>query len=137
MLVAGAFLIACAVAYVHLGGVSALAGHEIDAVAFVGGRLGGSWRTILIATVLISLAAALETTLLYLVRSLYAMGRDGVVPAALGRLGRRTRDPDVALFAVSGGSLAAMLVVGFMPTANEALEIALGGTAVFLASSSW
>ena len=52
--------------------------------------------------------------------------------SALGRLGPRTKDPDLALVVVTAASLAAMLLTGFVPTANEALEIALGGTSVFL-----
>ena len=40
-------------------------------------------------TVLVSLAASLQTTLVYLTRSFYAMGRDGMLPTALGILDRR------------------------------------------------
>jgi len=132
LLVTAAFLIACTIAYVHVGGVRGIAADETDALAFVGGRLGGMWRTLLVVTVLVSLAATLETTLLYLVRSVYAMGRDGVLPSALGRLGARTRDPDIALVAVTGASLLAMAIVGLVPSANDRLTLVLNGSAVFL-----
>ena len=132
LLIAAAFLLGCTVAYLHLGGPAAIAGHEVDVLAFVGGRLGGAWKTTLIATVLVSLAAALETTLLYLVRSMYAMGRDGVLPLRLGALGAKTKDPDAALVVVTVASLAATILAGFVPTANDALDIALGGSSVFL-----
>ena len=132
LLVTAAFLLACTLAYLSFVGPAALGAHETDVLAFVGERLGGWWKTILVATVLISLAASLQTTLLYLVRSLYAMGRDGIVPDALGKLGARTRDPDVALVVVTLAVLAAQVAVGFVPAASAALEIVIGGSAFFL-----
>jgi len=132
LLVTAVFLIACTFAYVHVGGVEGLAGNQTDVLAFVGERLGGVWRTMLVITVLVSLAATLETTLLYLVRSVYAMGRDAVLPSALGSLGARTRDPDVALVVVTVASLLAMAIVGLVPSANDRLALVLNGSAVFL-----
>jgi amino acid transporter len=132
LLVTAVFLIACTGAYVHVAGVQGLAANQTDVLAFVGERLGGSWRILLVITVLVSLAATLETTILYLVRSIYAMGRDGVLPRVLGRLGARTRDPDVALCAVTAASLLAMTIVGLVPSANDRLALALNGSAVFL-----
>jgi amino acid transporter len=132
LLVTAVFLIVCTLAYMHAGGVEGLAANQTDVLAFVGERLGGMWRTLLVVTVLVSLAATLETTLLYLVRSVYAMGRDGVLPGALGALGARTRDPDVALVAVTVASLLAMAIVGLVPSANDRLALVLNGSAVFL-----
>lgn len=132
LLVTAAFLFICAIAYIHIGGVAGISAHQVDVLAFVGDRLGSVWRTVLIATVLVSLTAALETTLLYLVRSVYAMGRDGVLPRSLGRLGAKTHDPDVALVAVTVASLLAMILVGLVPTASAGLTLVLNGTAVFL-----
>ncbi len=132
LLVTAIFLILCTLAYMHVGGVQGLAANQTDVLAFVGTRLGGMWRTMLVVTVLVSLAATLETTLLYLVRSVYAMGRDGVLPSALGALGARTRDPDVALVVVTIASLVAMAIVGLVPSANDRLALVLNGSAVFL-----
>jgi amino acid transporter len=125
LLVTAVFLIACTGAYVHVAGVQGLAANQTDVLAFVGERLGGFWRILLVITVLVSLAATLETTILYLVRSIYAMGRDGVLPRALGRL-------DVALYAVTVASLLAVAIVGLVPSANDRLALALNGSAVFL-----
>ncbi|MBV8424126.1 MAG: APC family permease [Candidatus Eremiobacteraeota bacterium] len=125
LLVTAAFLFVCTVAYLHAGGVAGIAAHQVDALAFVGTQLGGIWHLLLIATVLVSLTATLETTLLYLVRSVYAMGRDGVLPFALGRL-------DMALAGVCAAALAAMVLVGLVPTANAGLQLVLNGSAVFL-----
>jgi amino acid transporter len=132
LLVTAVFLIVCTLAYMHAGGVQGLAANQTDVLAFVGERLGGMWRTLLVITVLVSLAATLETTLLYLVRSVYAMGRDGVLPGALGALGARTRDPDIALIVVTIASLVAMAIVGLVPSANDRLALVLNGSAVFL-----
>lgn len=132
LLVTAAFLFVCTLAYLHAGGIAGIAAHQDDALAFVGTQMGGVWHTLLIVTVLVSLTATLETTLLYLVRSVYAMGRDGVLPVALGKLGGGTRDPDVALVAVSTAALAAMVLVGLVPTANAGLALVLNGSAVFL-----
>ena len=132
LLVTAAVLLACTLAYVRLGGIDGIATHQLDVLAFVGERLGPVWRPVLIVTVLISLTAALEATLLYLVRSAYAMGRDGMLPRALGRLAARTGDPDVALGAVTLAVIAATVVVGFVPSANAGLALVLNGTAIFL-----
>jgi amino acid transporter len=132
LLVTAVFLFACSAAYLHAGGIAGLSSHQLDALAFVGTQLGGIWRTLLVITVLVSLTASLETTLLYLVRSVYAMGRDGVLPAALGRLGERTRDPDVSLVVVTIASLLALLLVALVPSASAGLSLVLDGTAVFL-----
>ena len=54
LLVTAAFLLACTLAYLRLGGAGAIAGHEVDVLAFVGERLGGIFgRRFLIATVLV------------------------------------------------------------------------------------
>ncbi|MBV8074016.1 MAG: APC family permease [Candidatus Eremiobacteraeota bacterium] len=132
LLVTAATLLACTLAYLRLGGIEAIGAHQVDVLAFVGDRLGPIWKAALIVTVLISLTAALEATLLYLVRSVYAMGRDSLLPRALGRLGARTRDPDVALAAVTLAVLAATALVGFVPSANAGLALVLNGTAIFL-----
>ena len=132
LLVTAAFLFVCSAAYLHVAGIGGLASHQVDALAFTGERLGGVWRVLLVITVLVSLTASLETTLLYLVRSVYAMGRDGVLPSSLGRLGSATDDPDVALIVVTCASLLAMVLVGFVPSANAALSLVLSGTSVFL-----
>lgn len=64
----------------------------------VGGKL-------LVAAVLLSTVATLETTLLQVTRSLFAMGRDRTLPAALGLVHRRWNTPWVAIAAVGGAAL--------------------------------
>ncbi|KAA6218468.1 APC family permease [Streptomyces filamentosus] len=65
----------------------------------VGGKL-------LVVAVILSTVATLETTLLQVTRSLFAMGRDRTLPAALGRVHRRWNTPWVAVAAVGAAALA-------------------------------
>ncbi|WP_137988339.1 APC family permease [Streptomyces vilmorinianum] len=64
----------------------------------VGGKL-------LIVAVLLSTVATLETTLIQVTRSLFAMGRDRTLPAALGTVHRRWNTPWVAIAAVGAAAL--------------------------------
>ncbi|WP_314615550.1 APC family permease [Streptomyces stackebrandtii] len=64
----------------------------------VGGKL-------LVVAVVLSTVATLETTLLQVTRSLFAMGRDRTLPAALGTVHRRWNTPWVAIATVGGAAL--------------------------------
>ncbi|MBD0708979.1 APC family permease [Streptomyces sp. CBMA291] len=64
----------------------------------VGGKL-------LVVAVLLSTVATLETTLLQVTRSLFAMGRDRTLPAALGAVHRRWNTPWVAVLTVGAAAL--------------------------------
>ena len=80
----------CMSAFLRIGTLDGFAAHEDDAMAYVGEAIGGgAWRVAITATVLVSLAASLQTTLIYLTRSFFAMGRDGVLPGRFGTLDRR------------------------------------------------
>ena len=75
--------------------------------------------------------ASLQTTIVYLSRSVYAMGRDGVLPGGLGRLDRR-ETPTASIIAVAAVVLAFTLATGFSKSARDAYAIVLSGSAVFL-----
>ncbi len=80
----------CMTAFLRVGTLDGFAAHEGDALAYVGDAIGGgAWRIAITVTVLVSLAASLQTTLVYLSRSFYAMGRDGVLPERFGTLDLR------------------------------------------------
>src|SRR5260370_40462814 len=101
-------------------------------MTYVAERLGGgAWRIAIVATVLVSTSSALWTTILYLSRSVYAMGRDGLLPRGIGTLDRRN-EPFWSLAAIAILVTAAELATGFSPTAHEQLELVLNITAVFL-----
>jgi len=119
-------------AYLHVGSVAGFTAHQTDAMAYVATRLGGGvWTVTLVATVLVSTAATMWTTLLYLSRSVYAMGREGVLPAAMGTLDRRGV-PANALVAIFAGVAAFTLLTGFWPSAASVLNLVLNATSVFL-----
>jgi amino acid transporter len=126
-----AVLLAAIFAFSRVGSAAGFADHADDALAYIGELLGGPWRPVLGVTVLVSLAASLQTTLVYLSRSLFAMGRDGLLPRAIGGLDRRA-EPAAAIALITGLSLAFCLVAGVSPTANAAFTFALQGTSWFL-----
>jgi len=132
LLVTTVVLVGCMVAYLHLGTPQGFAQHQSDAMAYVGDLLGGgAWRIAIVATVLVSTCSALWTTVLYLSRSVYAMGRDGLLPRALGRLDGRS-EPLWALGAVAVLVTLCELLTGFSKTAADQLDLVLNVSAVFL-----
>jgi amino acid transporter len=81
--------------------------------------------------VLVSLAASLQTTLIYLSRSIFAMGRSGLMPAAFGALDRRDQ-PALAVGALTAIGMAGTLASGTWPTIRAAFDFILNGTSFFL-----
>jgi amino acid transporter len=132
LLITAAILAAAMAAYLHLGSASGFAANQADAMRYVADLLGdGVWRPVIVVTVLVSTSSTLWTTILYLSRSVFAMGRDGVLHRALGRLDRRS-EPLWALAAVAVLVTACELVTGFSPTAADALTSVLNASSVFL-----
>jgi amino acid transporter len=131
LLLTGAVLLAAIAAFARVGSMAGFAAHDDDALSYVGDLLGGAWRPVLGVTVLVSLAAALQTTLIYLTRSIYAMGRDGVLPRVLGTLDRRA-EPAAAIVLIAVLSVVFSLIAGLSPTAKQGFDIALAGTSWFL-----
>jgi len=126
-----AVLLLAIAAFERVGSAAGFAAHDNDALSYVGQLLGGSWPVVLQVTVLVSLAAALQTTLVYLTRSVYAMGRDGVLPRALGALDRRA-EPAAAIAFIALLSVVFALSSGLSPRAKAAYDFALQGTSWFL-----
>jgi amino acid transporter len=124
-------LLAATWAFARIGSAAEFAKHDTDGLAYIGGLLGGWWRPVLDLTLLASLAAALQTTLVYLTRSIYAMGRDGLLARRLGALDRRG-EPAAAIVLITGLSLAAALATGFSPSAKAGFDFARDGTLWFL-----
>jgi len=125
-------LVLCMTAFLRIGTPASFAAHSTDVMAYVGTLLGGGpWRTIIAVTVLVSLAASLQTTLVYLSRSIFAMGRDGFVPGVFGRLDARGV-PIVAIVALTGLGVAFCLAGALMPSVKHAFDLVLSGASVFL-----
>jgi amino acid transporter len=119
-------------AYLRVGSVAGFSAHQADAMSYVADRLGGGfWRIAIVATVLVSTSATLWTTILYLSRSVYAMGRDGVLPRATGTLDARGV-PVNSLLVVSFCVSLCTLATGLFPKVLTALNLVVSATSVFL-----
>jgi amino acid transporter len=125
-------IVACMYAYLHLGSLAGFADNQADALAYVGSLLGGEgWRLAIVITVLVSTLSTLWTTILYLSRSVYAMGRDRVLPGALGVLDARD-EPLWSLAVVAVLVTICELVTGFSKSAADQLLLVLNASSVFL-----
>jgi amino acid transporter len=69
--------------------------------------------------------------LIYLTRSFFAMGRDGVLPERFGRLDAREQ-PAFAVVLLTGAGAAGMLASALFPSVRAAFDFILSGTALFL-----
>ncbi|MFF6775550.1 APC family permease [Streptomyces sp. NPDC012637] len=83
---------------IERGGANVLAVLGQEIWPGVGGKL-------LVLAVLLSTVATLETTLIQVTRSLFAMGRDRTLPSALGTVHRRWNTPWVAVAVVGAAAL--------------------------------
>ena len=127
-----AILLLCMLAYLHLGSPAGFAAHQADSLAYVSDLLGGgAWRFAIVITVMVSTLSTLWTTMLYLSRSVFAMGRDGVLPAALGRLDGRS-EPLWALGSIALLSTLCELSTGFSASAAAQLTLVVNASSVFL-----
>lgn len=84
----------------------------------IGGKL-------LVMAVLLSTVATLETTLIQVTRSLFAMGRDRTMPAALGTVHRRWNTPWVAIAVVGAVALAMFVASTAIGSVAEVLTAAV------------
>jgi len=92
--------------------------------------LGGK---LLIVAVMLSTIATLETTLIQVTRSLFAMGRDRTMPSALGRVHRTWNTPWVAIAVVGGVSLAMFIASNALGSVGEILSDAISAIGLQIA----
>lgn len=132
LLATSALILVCMVAYLRVGTVAGFSEHTLDTMAYVATQLGaGTWSVAVELMVLVSIVAALQATLVYLSRSIYAMGRDGTLPRLLGKLDRRGT-PAASIVAVAIAVVVCTVATGFSQSARDAYAIVLDGSAVFL-----
>ncbi|HKE36777.1 MAG TPA: APC family permease, partial [Candidatus Baltobacteraceae bacterium] len=125
-------LVFCMTAFLHLGTPKGFADNASDSLEYVGELLGGGlWRWFIVVAVMVSTLSTLWTTILYLSRSIYAMGRDRVLPRALGKLDARN-EPLWALAVVAVLTTICQLVTGYSPSANAQLNTVVTASSVFL-----
>ena len=92
----------------------------------VGGKL-------LVVAVLLSTVATLETTLIQVTRSLFAMGRDRTMPAALGAVHRRWNTPWVAIAVVGAVALAMFVASTALGSVGDVLSAAVAAIGLQIA----
>lgn len=79
---------------------------------------GGALGKVMIIAVMLSTIATLETTLIQVSRSLFAMGRDNTLPAVFGRVHPSRRTPLVATAVVTVVSLCLFVAAAFQHNAS-------------------
>ncbi|MFJ6080148.1 APC family permease [Streptomyces sp. NPDC092369] len=92
----------------------------------IGGKL-------LVVAVMLSTIATLETTLIQVTRSLFAMGRDRTMPAALGRVHPRWNTPWVAVTVVGAVALAMFVAANALGSVGEILSDAISAIGLQIA----
>ncbi|TAM86322.1 APC family permease [bacterium] len=133
LLITSVALALFAVVALRLGTVDGYAKHSADAMEYVGQQLGGGlWLRAIAATVLLSSAASLFTTMLYLSRSAFAMARDGVLPRSLAHVHPRFGTPDGAILGMMGATVLSTGMAGLSKSVNAVLGAIVDASSVFL-----
>jgi amino acid transporter len=88
---------------------------------------------ILIIAVALSTIATLETTLIQVTRTLFAMGRDHTIPLAFGRANKRWRTPAFATIVVTCVSLILFVGSNFLGSIGEILSDAVSSIGLQIA----
>src|SRR3954462_10283826 len=86
--------------------------------------LPGPGGKLLIIAVMLSTIATLETTLIQVSRSLFAMGRDNTLPTAFGRTHPVRQTPVFATLVVAGVSLVLFVLSNFVGSVGDILSAA-------------
>ncbi|MFF8831932.1 APC family permease [Streptomyces sp. NPDC015131] len=93
----------------------------------------GPGGKLMIVAVLLSTVATLETTLIQVTRSLFAMGRDRTMPAALGSVHRRWNTPWAAIAAVGAVALAMFTAATALGSVGDILGSAVNAMGLQIA----
>jgi amino acid transporter len=103
-------------------------------LAVLGDELWPGWGgKLLIVSVMLSTIATLETTLIQVTRSLFAMGRDRTMPAALGKVHRTWNTPWVAITVVGGVALVMFIASNALGSVGEILSDAISAIGLQIA----
>ncbi|MFH9726478.1 APC family permease [Streptomyces sp. NPDC017254] len=93
----------------------------------------GVGGTLLVLAVPLAMVATLETTLLQVTRTLFAMGRDRMVPAFLGRVHPRRRTPVASTLVVCAFAVTTLTLVVLTDRGFVVLDDALMGIGLLIA----
>ncbi|MFI2433483.1 APC family permease [Streptomyces sp. NPDC018693] len=105
-----------------------------NVLAVLGEEVWPGWGgKLLIVAVMLSTIATLETTLIQVTRSLFAMGRDRTMPAALGRVHPRWNTPWVALAVVGAVALVMFVAANALGAVGDILADAISAIGLQIA----
>ncbi|MFF8019410.1 amino acid permease [Streptomyces sp. NPDC007929] len=111
-----------------------IAENEANVLAVLGEEVWPGWGgKLLIVAVMLSTIATLETTLIQVTRSLFAMGRDRTMPSALGRVHRRWNTPWVAIVVVGSVALVMFIASNALGSVGEILSDAISAIGLQIA----
>ena len=97
--------------------------YSADILAHLGQIVAPGWfGKFIVVSVLLSTIATLETTLIQVTRTLFSMGRDKTLPAALGRVHHQRRTPIVATVTVTVISLALFVASQYIGSVYNILQ---------------
>ncbi|MFE9813047.1 APC family permease [Streptomyces sp. NPDC005548] len=88
---------------------------------------------LIVVAVMLSTIATLETTLIQVTRSLFAMSRDRTMPSALGRVHRRWNTPWVAIVVVGAVALAMFVTSNALGSVGDILADAIAAIGLQIA----
>ncbi|MHC3467105.1 APC family permease [Streptomyces sp. 7R007] len=105
-----------------------------NVLAVLGEEVWPGWGgKLLIVAVMLSTIATLETTLIQITRSLFAMGRDRTMPSALGRVHRTWNTPWVAVTVVGVVALTMIIASNALGTVGDILSDAISAIGLQIA----
>ncbi|MEU2776341.1 APC family permease [Streptomyces sp. NPDC007162] len=108
--------------------------NDADVLGVLGDEIWPGWGgKLLVVAVMLSTIATLETTLIQVTRSLFAMGRDRTMPAALGKVHRTWNTPYVAIAVVGAVALAMFIASNALGSVGEILSDAISAIGLQIA----
>ncbi|WCE01470.1 APC family permease [Streptomyces sp. HUAS 31] len=108
--------------------------NDANVLAVLGEEVWPGWGgKLLIVAVMLSTIATLETTLIQVTRSLFAMGRDRTMPAALGKVHQRWNTPWVAVAVVGVVALVMFIASNALGTVGDILSDAISAIGLQIA----
>jgi len=108
--------------------------NDANVLAVLGEEVWPGWGgKLLIVAVMLSTVATLETTLIQVTRSLFAMGRDRTMPSALGRVHRTWNTPWVAIVVVGAVALVLFVASNALGSVGDILADAISAIGLQIA----
>jgi len=108
--------------------------NDANVLSVLGEEIWPGWGgKLLIVAVMLSTIATLETTLIQVTRSLFAMGRDRTMPSALGRVHRRWNTPWVAIVVVGAVALMMFIASNSLGSVGDILSDAISAIGLQIA----